>query len=70
MVLAFLRRLLVPILALRGTRRKTPPQRLAQRIDQRAAAVMLYVILERRRVVVDMHIGVDHGVIQPRFHGE
>ncbi|MNE81017.1 hypothetical protein D3C80_1776360 [compost metagenome] len=70
MLLALLGALLVPILARCRARGKAPAQRLAQRIDQRAAAVMLYVILERRRVVVDMHIGVDHGVIQPRFHGE
>ncbi|MOA53755.1 hypothetical protein D3C78_1772620 [compost metagenome] len=69
MVLALFGGLLVPVLAARRPRGEAPAQRLAQRIDQRAAAVVLYVIFQRGRVVVDMHIGVYHREIKPRFDG-
>ena len=59
-VMALCRRLLVPVLAVapRGVARA---QRLAQRVHQLGAAVVLDIVFQHRRVVVDVHVGVDDG---------
>ncbi|CUI77509.1 Uncharacterised protein [Achromobacter xylosoxidans] len=67
-VLALGRGLLVPVLAAApGGKART--EGLAQGIHQLAAAVVLDVVLQDRRVVVDMHVGVDHRVVQRRLDG-
>ncbi|MNV59484.1 hypothetical protein D3C71_1519090 [compost metagenome] len=65
-VLPFVGRLLVPVFAF-GLRGEARALGFAQDVHQLGAAVMLDVVLQDGRVVVDVDIGIDHRVIQIRL---